>query len=299
MLGFAQMRNVDLWTVGLPARDLERRMSEVAGHQSGRVVKRAIRKALSHDHVTAFDKLIEQTDGELRFISDPPLVVPVEELLGEQERERYVEVVGSFLEQYRNSLPPHLRGLVESYRFARMARKVVGVGSVGTRAWVVLMTGRDAFDPLLLQLKEAKKSVLEPYAGRSVYESEGRRVVEGQRYMQTASDSLLGWYRLKAWDGQMRDFYVRQLWDGKSSIDVARLTPGGLLAYGEACGWTLSRAHARSGDRIAIAAYLGEDGAYELAVAEFAGTYADVNDKDRALLAEAVEQGRRAVISGI
>jgi uncharacterized protein (DUF2252 family) len=299
LLGFAQMRNVELWTVGLPAKDLERRMSALAGHQTHEVVKKAIHKALSHDHLTAFGKLIEQTDGELRFVSNPPLVVPVEELLGEQERERYVDVVGSFLQQYRSSLPPHLRGLVESYRFARMARKVVGVGSVGTRAWVVLMTGRDASDPLLLQLKEAKHSVLEPYAGRSAYESEGRRVVEGQRYMQTASDSLLGWYRLKAWDGQMRDFYVRQLWDGKSSIDVARLTPGGLLAYGEACGWTLARAHARSGDRIAMAAYLGEDDVYDRAIAQFASTYAAVNDQDHAVLAEEIEQGRIPAITGV
>ena len=176
---------------------------------------------------------------------------------------------------------------------------MVGVGSVGTRAWVVLMTGRDASDPLLLQLKEAKRSVLEPYAGQSVYESGGRRVVEGQRYMQTASDSLLGWYRLKAWDGQMRDFYVRQLWDGKSSIDVARLTPAGLLAYGEACGWTLSRAHARSGDRIAMAAYLGEDDGFERAIAEFAATYAVVNDRDHDLLAEQIEQGHIAAITGV
>jgi uncharacterized protein (DUF2252 family) len=299
MLGFAEMRNFELWTVGLPANELERKMSAVAGHHTHEVVRKAIRKSLSHDHITAFGKLIEQTDGELRFISNPPLVVPVEELLGEQERERYVEVVSSFLRQYRSSLPPHLRGLVESYRFARMARKVVGVGSVGTRAWVVLMTGRDASDPLLLQLKEAKRSVLEPYAGRSLYESAGRRVVEGQRYMQTASDSLLGWYRLKAWDGQMRDFYVRQLWDGKSSIDVARLTPGGLMAYGEACGWTLSRAHARSGDRIAMAAYLGEDDGFERAISEFAATYAVVNDRDHALLAEQIEQGRIAAVTGV
>jgi uncharacterized protein (DUF2252 family) len=299
MLGFAEMRNFELWAVGLPAKELERKMSAVAGHQTHEVVRKAIHKSLSHDHLTAFGKLIEQTDGELRFISNPPLVVPVEELLGEQERERYVEVVSSFLRQYRSSLPPHVRGLVESYRFTRMARKVVGVGSVGTRAWVVLMTGRDAFDPLLLQLKEAKRSVLEPYAGRSLYESAGRRVVEGQRYMQTASDSLLGWYRLKAWDGQMRDFYVRQLWDGKSSIDVARLTPGGLLAYGEACGWTLARAHARSGDRIAMAAYLGEDDGFERAIAQFASTYAVVNDRDHALLAEEIVHGRIAAVRGV
>jgi uncharacterized protein (DUF2252 family) len=299
MLGFAEKRNVEVWTARLEAKDLERGMSGVAGRQTQQVVRKAIHKALSHDHLTAFDKLITQADGELRFVSNPPLLVPVEELLDEPERERYVEVVGSFLQQYRASLPPHLRGLVESYRFARMARKVVGVGSVGTRSWVVLMTGRDASDPLLLQMKQATHSVLEPYAGRSVYESQGRRVVEGQRFMQAASDSLLGWYRLKSWDGMMRDFYVRQLWDGKSSIDVARLTPSGLLAYGEACGWTLARGHARSGDRIAMAAYLGEDDGFELAIAEFASTYAAVNDQDHALLVREIEQGRISALMGV
>jgi uncharacterized protein (DUF2252 family) len=299
MLGFAENRNVEVWTARLPAVDLERQMSAAAGRQTHQVVKKAIHKALSHDHLTAFDKLIEERDGELRFISAPPLVVPVEEILDEQERERYVEVVGSFLEQYRSSLPAHLRGFVESYRFARMARKVVGVGSVGTRAWVVLMTGRDASDPLLLQMKEAKRSVLEPYAGRSAYESQGRRVVEGQRFMQTASDSLLGWYNLRSWDGQQREFYVRQLWDGKSSIDVSRLNPVGLLAYGQACGWTLARGHARSGDRIAMASYLGEDDGFERAIAEFASTYADVNERDHGLLAEEIEQGRIQAIAGV
>jgi len=299
MLDFAQRRNLEVWTARLEAKDLERRMSEVAGHQTHQVVKKAIHKSLSHDHLTAFDKLITQTDGELRFVSNPPLVLPVEELLDEQERERYVEVVSSFLEQYRTSLPPHLRYLVESYRFARMARKVVGVGSVGTRCWVVLMVGRDASDPLLLQMKQANRSVLEPYAGRSLYESEGRRVVEGQRFMQTATDSLLGWYRLKSWDGFMRDFYVRQLWDGKSSIDVARLTPKGLLAYGEACGWTLARGHARSGDRVAMAAYLGEDDTFERAVAQFASAYAVVNDQDHALLAKEIKKGRIPAVVGV
>lgn len=148
-------------------------------------------------------------------------------------------------------------------------------------------------------MKEAKRSVLEPYAGRSVYESQGRRVVEGQRFMQTASDSLLGWYNLRSWDGQEREFYVRQLWDGKSSIDVSRLNPTGFLAYGQACGWTLARAHARSGDRIAMASYLGEDDAFECAIAGFASIYADVNERDHGLLAEEIEQGRIPAISGV
>jgi uncharacterized protein (DUF2252 family) len=299
MLDFAERRNIEVWSARLPATELEQRMSAVAGHQTQTVVKKAIHKALRHDNVSAFARLCGQTDGELHFISSPPLVVPVEELLEQQERERYVGVISSFLEQYRASLQPHLRALVESYRFSGMARKVVGVGSVGTRDWVVLMTGRDASDPLLLQLKEATRSVLEPYAGRSRYESQGRRVVEGQRFMQAASDSLLGCYRLNALDGQMHDFYVRQLWDGKSSVDVSRLSASGLAAYGDACGWTLARGHARSGDRIAIAAFLGEDDAFERAVVEFAARYADVNERDYHQLVEAIDAGRIAAAVGV
>ena len=300
MLQFASLRNLAVWTARLPAKELARQMSDDAGHRSQQVVKKAIQKALTRDSLTAFGRLIDTgPDGELRFISNPPLIVPVEELLAEQERERYVEVVGEFLKQYRESLPPHLRALVESYRFARMARKVVGVGSVGTRAWVVLMIGRDTSDPLLLQLKEAMPSVLEPYAGQVPYESQGRRVVDGQRFMQAASDSLLGWYRLKAWDGKMRDFYVRQLWDGKSSIDVSRLNPVGLRSYGMACGWTLARGHARSGDRIAMAAFLGDDDAFDRAISSFASVYADVNERDHALLADAIDSGAIAAIRDI
>jgi uncharacterized protein (DUF2252 family) len=299
MLDFAQRRNIEVWAARLPATELEQRMAGTADHRAHTVVKKAIHKALRHDNLRAFDRLCGQADGELRFISSPPLVVPVEELLEHQERERYVEVVRTFLEQYRASLQPHLRALVESYRFAGMARKVVGVGSVGTRDWVVLMTGRDASDPLLLQLKEATRSVLEPYAGRSRYESSGRRVVEGQRFMQAASDSLLGWYRLNALDGQIHDFYVRQLWDGKSSIDVPRLSALGLAAYGEACGWTLARGHARSGDRIAMAAFLGEDDAFERAVAGFAATYADVNERDHGQLLEAIKAGHIPAVADV
>jgi uncharacterized protein (DUF2252 family) len=225
------------------------------------------------------------------FVNQPPLLVPVEELLDEEQRARYVEVVRSFLTQYRESLTPHVRALVERYRFAHLARKVVGVGSVGTRAWAVLLLGRDHTDPLILQLKEAKRSVLEPYTSPSVYESQGRRVVEGQRFMQAASDAMLGWYRLRAWDGREHDFYVRQLWDGKASIDVAHLTPAGLRAYGDACGWTLARGHARSGDRIAIAAYLGSKPTIDGAMAEFAARYADRNEADHRRLVEAIDAG--------
>ena len=247
----------------------------------------------------AFDKLLHAVDGEMRFVSEPPLLVPVEDVLDGEQRERYVEVIQEFLRQYRESLPPHIRALVERYRFMHIARKVVGVGSVGTRAWVVLFNGRDASDPLLLQLKEAKRSVLEPYTAQSVYENQGRRVVEGQRFMQAASDHLLGWYRLRAWDGNVHDFYVRQLWDGKASIDVARLSPAGMRAYGEACGWTLARGHARSGDRIAMATYLGQKETFDRAMAAFAVTYADLNEADHTRLSDAITDGAVSATAGI
>jgi hypothetical protein len=251
-----------------------------------------VRKALHKDHLHAFERLIDCEDGEGCFLSQPPLLVPVEELLDDEQRERYVEVVQEFLRQYRGCLPPHTRTMIERYRFMHIARKVVGVGSVGTRCWVILMLGRDQSDPLILQLKEAMPSVLEPYIAPTVYETQGRRVVEGQRLMQTSADHLLGWYALKAWDNREHDFYVRQLWDGKASIEVSRLSPVGLRSYGEACGWTLARGHARSGDRFAMAAYLGDNDFFDHAIAEFADRYADTNAADHDRLVAAIADGR-------
>jgi uncharacterized protein (DUF2252 family) len=299
MHAFADQRDLDVWYARMPVDELHAKLEASAGRSAGKEVRRQVNKALRKDHLRAFDRLIEVVDGEARFRSEPPLLVPVEDLLDDEQRARYVEVIRSFLTQYRESLHPHMRALAERYRFRHIARKVVGVGSVGTRAWAVLMIGRDADDPLILQLKEAKRSVLEPYTAPSVYDSQGPRVVEGQRFMQAASDPLLGWYHLKAWDGLEHDFYVRQLWDGKSSIDVAKLPPDGLKAYAGACGWTLARAHARSGDRIALAAYLGEKDSFDEAVATFASTYADVNEADHRSLVNAIDEGRIVATPGV
>jgi len=292
-------RNLDVWYSVLSVDELRARLGELGGRKAGHEVDRRATKALQRDHLHAFDRHLTTVDGRPRFVSDPPLLVPADELLEGESRERYVEVVRDFLTQYRTSLRPDRRALLESYRFVQLARKVVGVGSVGTRAWVVLMMGRDGDDPLLLQLKEAQPSVLAPYAGATTYESEGRRVVEGQRLMETAPDHLLGWYRLRAWDGQVRDFYVRQLWDGKASIDITKLSAKGLRAYGETCGWTLARAHARSGDRVAMAAYLGDDDLFEQPVTAFAARYADTNERDHQRLVDAVDTGRVNATVGI
>jgi len=292
MAGFAAMCNLEVWYARLSGKCLCRRLQAEADSKTGAEARKRLKKAMRRDQLHAFDRHLTVTEGHPRFLSHPPLLIPVEELLAGEERERYVEVVRSFLRQYRTSLPPERRRLLESYRYVGMARKVVGVGSVGTRAWVVFMTGRDNDDPLLLQLKEAQPSVLAPFAGHTPYETQGRRVVEGQRLIQAASDPLLGWYSLEGFDGLPHDFYVRQLWDGKASIDVAKLTARGLAAYGEACGWTLARAHARSGDRIALAAYLDDGTQFDEAIAAFATAYADTNERDHALLVAAVEDGR-------
>jgi len=299
MLEFAEMRNLDVWYARMSAKDLRRRLSTLADRTSAKEAQKRLDKALRRDHLRAFERHLVVTDDQPRFVSNPPVLEPADELLVGEQRERYVEVVQEFLRKYRASLAPDRRVLMEGYRFVSIARKVVGVGSVGTRAWVVLMQGRDAGDPLLLQLKEAQPSVLAPFAGATSYESDGHRVVEGQRLMQAAGDHLLGWYDLTAWDGEQRDFYVRQLWDGKASIEVAHLTHKGLLVYGESCGWTLARGHARSGDRIALAAYLGEDHGFDEAIAAFSAAYADTNEADHARLTQAAATGEVEVQPGI
>ena len=292
-------RNLDVWFARLPAAELQARLDGLSDRSGQKEVKRRISQALKRDHLRAFGRLVESGDGQLRFSHRPPLLVPVEELLDLGQRERYVEVIRSFLRQYRESLQPDRRILVESYRFLHMARKVVGVGSVGTRAWVVLLVGHDSDDPMILQLKEAQPSVLAPYAGETEFECQGRRVVEGQRLMQAASDPLLGWYHINGFDGAAHDFYVRQLWDGKASIDVSQLGPAGMVTYGESCGWTLARGHARSGDRVAMAAYLGDEPTFELAIADFAAAYADTNEADHLLLGEAIAAGRLTAEAGV
>jgi uncharacterized protein (DUF2252 family) len=292
MIAFAEERELDLWYARLPSKKLRARLSADA-----KEVKREERKGEHKDHLRAFDRLIARNGDDPRFVSQPPLLVPIEELLDDEQLGRFADISREFLTQYRGSLQDHTRAMMERYRYVHIARKVVGVGSVGTRCWVILMLGRDQNDPLILQLKEAQRSVLEEHTAPSVYASQGRRVVEGQRFMQTRPDFLLGWYRLTGFDGHERDFYVRQLWDGKASIDVNRLSPDGLAAYGEACGWTLARGHARSGDRIAMAAYLGKKDTFERAIAEFANRYADTNDEDHSRLLSAIAEGRVEAVS--
>jgi uncharacterized protein (DUF2252 family) len=256
-------------------------------------LERGLDRARRNTGLHALGKLTETVDGAVRFVSQPPLLVPADELLSPEDREDAEATLRGLLERYGASLSDDRRRLFESYRFVSMARKVVGVGSVGMRAWVVLLVGRDEHDPLLLQCKEAVASVLEPYAGPSVYADHGRRVVEGQRLMQAVSDIFLGWNPAPGGSGgDDHDYYVRQLADGKGGVDVNVLLPKGLAAYGRLCGWTLARAHARSGDRFAISGYLGRGAGFDRALTAFAELYAGQNERDHRALVEAIRTGR-------
>jgi uncharacterized protein (DUF2252 family) len=291
MRAFAARSNLEVWYARL---DVEAVMGEIEAEDPKEVkqVRRGVDKARSKDSLRALEKLTHVVDGELRIRSEPPLLVPGEELLEDGQSRDMGEILGGVLESYRDSLPADRQHLLDGYTMRHIARKVVGVGSVGTRAWVLLLTGADDGDPLFLQAKEAEASVLEPYAGASRYENHGRRVVEGQRLMQAASDIFLGWCPAVGLDGRDRDFYVRQLWDWKRSAEVESLTPRGLELYARICGWTLARAHARSGDRVAIAAYLGGGDAFDTAIAEFSEGYAEQSERDHAALVAAIDAGR-------
>ncbi len=291
MRDFAAQRNLDVWYARF---DVEEALAEVEHDDPAEIkrVRKGVGKARSKDSLRALERLTETVDGEVRFRSEPPLLVPGEELVAAETGASPEEIVETVLGAYRDSLPGDRQHLLDGFEFRQIARKVVGVGSVGTRAWVILLTGVDDGDPLFLQAKEAEASVLEPYAGASRFANHGQRVVEGQRLMQASSDIFLGWCPAVGIDGRERDFYVRQLWDWKRSADVERLSPSGLEVYARMCGQTLARAHARSGDRVAIAAYLGAGDSFERAIAAFSEAYAEQNLRDHEGLLAAIESGR-------
>jgi uncharacterized protein (DUF2252 family) len=291
MRGFAAQRNIDVWYARLD-EDAIREQLRNAGQKLAREAEKGAAKARARDSLRALGKLTERVDGELRIVSRPPLVVPIEELLPADDKVDVEAMLRGVLESYAGTLKGDRRRLLERYTLRHVAHKVVGVGSVGTRAWILLLTGRDDEDPLFLQAKEAQASVLEPYAGASEFDNHGRRVVEGQWLMQAAGDSFLGWCRVRGIDDVERDFYVRQLWDGKGSTDIEAMPPSAMEVYARLCAWTLARAHARSGDAIAIGAYLGGGKPFDRALAEFARLYADQNERDHAALREAIDSGR-------
>jgi uncharacterized protein (DUF2252 family) len=259
-----------------------------------------IAKARTRDSMRAFSKLTTVVDGERRIVHDPPLIVSLEQLLEGEQWRGIEDEIRAMVRRYRRSLTPDRRDLLDSYRLVHAARKVVGVGSVGTRAWIALFLGRDESDPLMLQVKEAQHSVLEPYLEDSEHPTNGERVVSGQRRMQATGDPFLGWTHVeRGFDGLARDYYVRQLWDWKGSATIEEMSARGLAVYGRTCAWTLARAHARSGDRIAIASYLGSSDVFDQAIAAFAEAYADQNERDYATLVEAVKSGRIEAETGL
>ena len=263
-------------------------------------VERNVGKAQSKDQIKARAQLTRPVDGELRFVSDPPLLVPGDELYDDDQAQMVRDSIHDAIVGYRRTLAGDRRRLLESYRFVDLARKVVGVGSVGTRAWVALLVGRDNGDTLILQVKEAEPSVLERFLTKSPFDNHGQRVVEGQRLMQASSDIFLGWHRVaRGVDGRSHDYYFRQLWDWKLSPAVDNMPADVLGVYAQLCGWTLARAHARSGDAVAISSYLGASDTFVQALADFAFAYADQNEADHQSLVDAIANGTVAAQAGV
>jgi uncharacterized protein (DUF2252 family) len=291
MRSFASKRTLDVWYARLDAAGILATVGQRLDRDAQKAFAQQVEKAHTKDSLRALAKLTHVVDGQQRIISDPPLITPIEELVPGTEATEIEDQIRRLLRRYQTTLVSDRRRLLDGFRYGHMAHKVVGVGSVGSRAWIVLLLGRDDQDPLFLQVKEAQKSVLAPYAGAARHRNQGQRVVEGQRLMQASSDIFLGWLRADGLDGAQRDFYVRQLWDWKLSADVESMRPSVFTAYGELCGWTLARAHARSGDRIAIGSYLGSGDTFDRAIAEFASAYAEQNERDHRALTEAVASG--------
>jgi uncharacterized protein (DUF2252 family) len=298
MRQFAGMTNLAVWYAHLDTDTIVARLRLEKERSLSKRAAATATKARTRDSMQAFDKLTHVVDGERRIISDPPLIQPVEEVFEGIDAERFMDWMRTLLRDYGTTLQSDRRHLLEDFRLAHIARKVVGVGSVGSRAWILLMFGRDDADPLFLQAKEAQASVLEEFVGAAAHDSHGARVVEGQHLMQEASDIFLGYTRALSSDGVERDFYMRQLRDWKGAAIVETMTPSGLAMYGRVCGWTLARAHARSGDRIAIASYLGRSDAFDRAIAEFSKAYADQNERDYGALVQADKDGRITVVRG-
>ncbi|NUK01382.1 DUF2252 domain-containing protein [Streptomyces lunaelactis] len=298
MRRFAGMRTLDVWYSRADADQLAELASGRLQKRGRKRLSQSLAKARTHDSLQAFEKLTHVVGGERRITATPPLITPLADLLPDMERNALEETIRGLIHGYRRSLQTDRQHLIEQFTLVDMARKVVGVGSVGTRCWIVLLRGRDGDDPLFLQAKEADVSALAPHVGSSEFATQGERVVAGQRLMQAASDIFLGWQRVHGIDGRERDFYVRQLRDWKFVVEPSLMVPQGMGLFAELCGATLARAHARSGDRIAIAAYLGSGDVFDRALNTFAETYADQNERDHQALLDAIKGGRVSAQAG-
>lgn len=299
---FATMGTLDVWYSRVRVSDIEELLRRQGKRREIERFDKTVAKGERKDRARALAKLTVEENGSVRIRADPPLIVPIRDLVDSSGAQRLEHDARQLLSSlsYLRSLAGDRRRLLEQFRYADMARKVVGVGSVGTRCWVILLLGRDSDDALFLQAKEAPPSVLERFAGRSEFSNQGQRVVEGQRLMQAASDIFLGWMHepLGLDDPKSRDLYLRQLWDSKISPDIAQMQPSEMALYSKLCAWTLARAHARSGDSIAIAGYLGSSDTFDRAIAAFAEAYADQNERDHAALLDAIAAGRIEAATG-
>ncbi|CAN5477977.1 DUF2252 domain-containing protein [soil metagenome] len=305
MLRAAESGVMEAWYDHLDAESVQgwvraEREAAKAGERQVKTFDSVVAKARTKDSTLALSKLVSTKDGRMRIIADPPLIVPVEDLITEDFGiQNPEESMRGILTAYQSTVPAATRRPLAEFSYVHMARKVVGVGSVGTRAWIVLLRGRDDADPLFLQAKEAQASVLERFLEPCAYENQGERVVRGQRLMQGSSDIFLGWQRVKGEGRIERDFYIRQLHDWKGSLDPEKAAPKGALLYARICGETLARAHARSGDRVEIAAYLGKSDTFDKAIADFAESYADQNDADYRAFTDAIASGRLKAVQGL
>ena len=292
MRAFADQPLLEVWYAHL---DIEQAIGEFQSQMKAKRFKKAealLAKAHTKDSTLALRKLTTLDGGQRRIISDPPMIMPIEDVFADVQAGAIYQEIHTVLGKYRRTLQSDRRHLLEQFTLVQVARKVVGVGSVGTRAWILLMDAGDGTQPLFLQAKEAQPSVLAEFCGRSQYTNQGERVVTGQHLMQAESDIFLGWTRVPGPDKVNRDFYVRQLKDWKFSAPIEAMIPSGMTVYASLCGWTLARAHARSGDRVALAAYLGSSAKFDQAIADFAETYADQNERDYTALQDAVKDGR-------
>ena len=281
MAEFSELGNLEVWYEHLDIESFLNKNTQLSDKKQIKEIRDTIRKSLSKTSERAVRKLTETVDGKLRIKSDPPLIVPARDLTAQQMIVfDFQHDLRTAIDHYKESLSPDRQYLIDQYEPLEVAHKVVGVGSVGRQAWILIMMGRENGDPLVLQIKEAEASVLEPYYGASMYAKSGQRVVEGQRFIQTAGDILLGWARLKLPSGNMRDYYVRQLWDAKGSVDMETISVQGYHGISLACARTLAHAHAKTGDRQAIAAYLGKGEVFEDAMVSYSGAYADQNEAD-------------------
>jgi len=300
MARFAAMKNLEVWYAHL---DTETIVAELGSQLRPKVIKRGekdVAKARTRDSMSAFSKLTHEVDGQVRIVADPPLIVPIAELANGSERDEILDSLHELLRLYCATLRYDRRMLlIEQFELTDFARKVVGVGSVGTRTWIALLLGLDGQDPLFLQLKEAESSVLEAFTHPSAFDNHGERVVNGQHFMQASSDIFLGWLHLESGPDAGRDFYGRQLKDWKGSAEIEQMVPKGMAAYGRGCGWTLARAHARSGDRVAIASYLGEGPSFDRAILQFSQAYAEQKELDYEALRTAVTSGRVKAQTGL